>query len=183
VLGNRSLLVGLGERSSPAAVEAYAHHLFAAGAADRVLVIALPAMRSTMHLDAVLTMVDFDAFTVYSPLRARLEAYVLTPAPDGVRTTHEPDPFAAIAEALGLSRVRVIHGDADRAIAQREQWDDGNNLLALSPGVVVGYERNAATNTRLQQHGINVITIPGSELARGRGGPRCMTCPIDRAGV
>ncbi|MDQ6607676.1 MAG: arginine deiminase [Actinomycetota bacterium] len=180
VIGDSCLLVGLGERSTPAAVEAYAHRAFAAGVVDRVIVVVLPAMRSAMHLDTVLTMVDVDAFTVFPQLLDRLETYLLTPSVDGVCMRREADLFGTISQALELSRVRVIHSDADLDTARREQWDDGNNVLALSPGVVVAYERNAAINARLRDHGVEVITIPGSELARGRGGPRCMTCPIER---
>ena len=180
VLGNRCVLVGTGERSHPAAVELYAERLFAAGAAERVIAVTVPASRSTIHLDAVFTMVDRDAFTVFPSLLHRLDAYTLTPSRTGMRARHEPDLFGAIARALGQSRVRLIHGDADARTAQREQWDDGNNVLAISPGVVVAYERNEATNARLTDHGVEVLTIPGSELARARGGPRCMSCPIER---
>jgi arginine deiminase len=181
VIGNGCVLIGMGERSSPGAVEAYAARLFAAGAADRVIAVALPARRSTIHLDTVLTMVDVDAFTVFGDLVRGLDAYELTPSRRGPRAERIGDLFGAVARALDRDRLRLIEATGDRGTAQREQWDEGNNVLALEPGVVIAYERNTEINARLRAGGIDVITIPCAELARGRGGPRCMTCPIERA--
>ena len=180
VIGNGCLLVGMGERTRPAGVERLAHRLFAVGSATCVIAVDMPARRSAMHLDTVMTMVDRDAFTIYPQVRDELVAYTLRPAGGGLRAEREDDLFAAIARALDIPRLRLFETGGDVYEAEREQWDDGNNVLAFAPGVVVGYERNVDTNTRLRRAGIEVITIPGAELGRGRGGPRCMSCPIER---
>ena len=176
VLAPGVLAIGVGQRTSPAGVEAFAQRLFATGEAQAVLAVPIAQDRATMHLDTVCTMVDRDAVVMYPAIADTLEAYVVTEA--GV-TGAEPFLRAAAA-AMEIPELRVIDTGLDPVTAEREQWDDGNNTLALAPGVVVAYERNTKTNARLAAEGIEVLPIAGSELGTGRGGPRCMSCPVAR---
>ncbi|MFC9893645.1 arginine deiminase [Nocardia sp. NPDC127579] len=176
--------VGVGERTSPAGAEALARSLFDDELARTVLVVPIAQNRATMHLDTVCTMVDTDAVVMYPAVRDTLQAFTIHRESDGVVSMRGPDPFLpAAAEAMGIGKLRVIDTGLDGVTAEREQWDDGNNTLAVAPGVVIAYERNEMTNVRLADAGIEVLPIPGSELGSGRGGPRCMSCPLSRDAV
>jgi arginine deiminase len=172
--------VGVGERTTPAGAEALARSLFDDNLAHTVLAVPIAQERATMHLDTVCTMVDVDAAVMYPAITDSLSAFTLTRTSDGIRISDAAPFVKAAAVAMGIDRLRVIDTGLDPVTAEREQWDDGNNTLALAPGVVVAYERNTETNARLTDAGIEVLPIAAAELGTGRGGPRCMSCPAAR---
>jgi arginine deiminase len=180
-LADRVLAIGVGQRTRPSGAERLARTAFQLGLAHTVLVVPIDQDRATMHLDTICTMVDVDAVVMYPNVAHRLAALTVRADGDGELVMEPLAPFLpAAAKAMGIEQLRLIDTGLDPVTAEREQWDDGNNTLALAPKVAVAYERNVETNQRLAEAGIEVIAIPGSELGSGRGGPRCMSCPIAR---
>lgn len=185
VIGRGAVLIGMSERTSPQGMEFLARALFAHGQAQRVIAVELPKHRSFMHLDTTMTHIDVDTFSVYPEvIRPDIPCWTITPdAQGGLARRRERTLMHAIEKALGIDHVRVVPTGGDAFEAEREQWNDANNVLALRPGVVVGYERNTWTNENYDKAGITVLPIPGNELGRGRGGARCMSCPLERDGI
>jgi arginine deiminase len=181
-IGNGTVLIGFSERTQARMIEQVARSLFAAEAADRVIAVLMTKDRAHMHLDTVFTMLDRDKVTAYPQVMNDVRAVSLRPgsSPGTFDVTEEEDFMAAVAGVMGVPKLHVVETGGDAYQAEREQWDDGNNVVALEPGVVVAYERNTYTIAKMRQAGVEVVPIEGFELGKGRGGGHCMTCPLVR---
>lgn len=185
VIGNGCVVIGMSERTSPQGVEMLARRLFYYQQAKQVIAIKIPKHRACMHLDTVMTHLDIDTFSLYPQIMQRsLDCWSLTPKANNEVQIKQIDCFLhAIEKALDLPELNLITTGGDIFEAEREQWHDANNVLTLRPGVVIAYEGNQLTNEKYDKAGIEVLTIPGDQLGRGRGGARCMSCPIERDGL
>ena len=181
-IGNGTVLIGMSERSQARMIEQIAAALFAKGAAERVIAAVMTKDRAHMHLDTVFTMLDRDKATAYPRVVDQIRAISLRPGSNGQRfhVTEEESFLGAVADAMGVPKLQVVETGGDEYQQEREQWDDGNNVVALEPGVVVAYERNTYTIAKMREAGVEVVTIEGFELGKGRGVGHCMTCPITR---
>ncbi|MGH8951794.1 MAG: arginine deiminase family protein, partial [Acidimicrobiia bacterium] len=180
-IGNGTVLIGLSERTQARMIEQIAKALFDKGGAERVIAAVMTKDRAHMHLDTVFTLLDRDKATAYPKVIDNVRAISLRPGTNGsFHVTEEEGFIPAVADALGVSSLQVVETGGDQYQQEREQWDDGNNVVALEPGVVVAYERNTYTISEMRRAGVEVVTIEGFELGKGRGGGHCMTCPILR---
>ena len=181
-IGNGTVLIGMSERSQARMIEQIAAALFDKGAADRVIAAVMTKDRAHMHLDTVFTMLDRDKVTAYPRVVNQIRAISLRPGSNGQRfhVTEEESFLGAVADAMGVPKLQVVETGGDEYQQEREQWDDGNNVVAIEPGVVVAYERNTYTISKMREAGVEVVTIEGFELGKGRGGGHCMTCPLTR---
>ena len=184
-IGNGTVLIGLSERTQARMIEQIARALFAKGAAERVIAAVMSKDRAHMHLDTVFTLLDRDKATAYPKVVDEVRAISLRPGPSEGRfhVTQEESFLGAVADALGVAKLHVVETGGDAYQQEREQWDDGNNVVALEPGVVVAYERNTYTISKMREAGVEVVTIEGFELGKGRGGGHCMTCPLLRDAI
>jgi arginine deiminase len=181
-IGNGAVLIGMSERSQGRMIEQIARSLFAKGAAERVIACVMTKDRAHMHLDTVFTLLDRDKATAYPRVVKDIRAISLRPGSkdDDFHVTVENDFIETVADALGVPKLHVVETGGDAYQQEREQWDDGNNVVALEPGVVVAYQRNTYTIAKMREAGVEVIEIEGFELGKGRGGGHCMTCPLQR---